>query len=226
MAAEAIDTGRAAAVAAKLMRPVAGGARHDQRCRRRSSGNDRRRRRRMVEVRERASVPEARSRASSGATGGRARRRVRARAAPTARRPRIIAECKRRSPSRGILRAGLRPGAIMPRAYARAGAAAISVLTEPTFFDGSLGAPARGARRGRHAAPAQGLHRRPSTRSSKRSLLGADAVLLIVAALEPGASADAARRMPKRRGLAALVEVHDAGELGSRARRRRRDRSA
>src|SRR6476619_1230640 len=49
----------------------------------------------------------------------------------------IIAECKRRSPSRGVLRNQYDPSAIA-RAYDQAGAAAISVLTEPTFFDGSL----------------------------------------------------------------------------------------
>ena len=50
---------------------------------------------------------------------------------------RVIAECKRRSPSRGVLRDGYDPAAIAI-SYAAAGAAAISVLTEPTFFDGSL----------------------------------------------------------------------------------------
>ncbi|HEX7282773.1 MAG TPA: hypothetical protein VF239_12000, partial [Vicinamibacterales bacterium] len=49
----------------------------------------------------------------------------------------VIAECKRRSPSRGVLRAGYDPVAIA-LGYERAGAAAISVLTEPTFFDGAL----------------------------------------------------------------------------------------
>src|SRR3954464_4553342 len=49
----------------------------------------------------------------------------------------IVAECKRRSPSRGVLRATYDPVAIA-RAYVDGGAAAISVLTEPTFFDGSL----------------------------------------------------------------------------------------
>src|SRR5437762_1418503 len=49
----------------------------------------------------------------------------------------VIAECKRRSPSRGVLRAAYEP-VELANAYDRAGAAAISVLTEPTFFDGSL----------------------------------------------------------------------------------------
>ena len=51
--------------------------------------------------------------------------------------PRIIAECKRRSPSRGVLRPDYDPVAIA-LGYEKAGAAAISVLTEPTFFDGAL----------------------------------------------------------------------------------------
>ena len=49
----------------------------------------------------------------------------------------VIAECKRRSPSRGVLRTAYDPVKIA-RGYERAGAAAISVLTEPGFFDGSL----------------------------------------------------------------------------------------
>src|SRR6185436_19643636 len=49
----------------------------------------------------------------------------------------VIAECKRRSPSRGVLRVAYDPVAIAG-AYEKAGAAAISILTEPAFFDGSL----------------------------------------------------------------------------------------
>src|SRR5216117_2622183 len=98
----------------------------------------------------------------------------------------VIAECKRRSPSRGVLRAAYDPVAIA-RGYAEAGAAAISVLTEPTFFDGAL----EHLRDVRAAAPAIDV---PLLRKdfvvSEYQLLeakdaGADAVLLIVAALEP-----------------------------------------
>jgi indole-3-glycerol phosphate synthase len=124
--------------------------------------------------------------------------------------PRVIAECKRRSPSRGILRDEYRP-ADHARAYARAGAAAISVLTEPTFFDGSL----------EHLSDVRAAVDVPLLRKDfiveryqilEAVAAGADAILLIVGALEPAelrqllAAAAAA-------GVAALVEVHDAGEL-------------
>src|SRR5262245_66094604 len=49
----------------------------------------------------------------------------------------VIAQCKRRSPSRGVLRAQYDPVEIA-RGYAAAGAAAVSILTEPTFFDGAI----------------------------------------------------------------------------------------
>jgi indole-3-glycerol phosphate synthase len=126
-------------------------------------------------------------------------------------RPRVIAECKRRSPSRGILREDYR-AADHARAYADAGAAAISVLTEPTFFDGSL----------EDLIAARAAVRVPLLRKdfivSRYQILeaaaaGADAVLLIVAALSP----DRLRALigeAHAAGLAALVEVHDAGEMG------------
>ena len=112
------------------------------------------------------------------------------------RRPTIIAECKRRSPSRGVLRADYDPVAIA-RGYEAAGAAAISVLTEPTFFDGSL----------EHLQAVRDAVRIPLLRKdfivSEYQLLearaaGADAVLLIVAALD-AASADGAARAGRRR---------------------------
>jgi indole-3-glycerol phosphate synthase len=123
---------------------------------------------------------------------------------------RVIAECKRRSPSRGILRADYDPVAIA-RSYESAGAAAISVLTEATFFDGSLDHL-------RAVRPAVSL---PLLRKDfivtdyqvfEAAACGADAVLLIVAALE---TTDLRPLIGRARtlGLAALVEVHDRDEL-------------
>ena len=124
--------------------------------------------------------------------------------------PRIVAECKRRSPSRGILRPDYAP-ASHARAYAAAGAAAISVLTEPAFFDGAL----------EHLADVRAAVDLPLLRKDfivtdyqlhEAAALGADAVLLIAAAL-----AEAPLRrlhdLAASLGLAALVEVHDEAEL-------------
>ena len=123
---------------------------------------------------------------------------------------RIIAECKRRSPSKGILRDTYEPAA-HARAYAEAGAAAISVLTEPTFFDGDP----------QHLRDVRSAVNLPLLRKDfivseyqllEAAVLGADAALLIVGALAPRDLTrllDAAGRL----GLVALVEVHDAGEL-------------
>ena len=122
----------------------------------------------------------------------------------------VIAECKRRSPSRGVLRGDYDPVAIAA-SYERAGAAALSVLTEPTFFDGALAHLA--AVRERVALP---LLRKDFIVSSYQLLEaranGADAVLLIVAALT---DSDLSRlhREASELGLAALVEVHDASEV-------------
>jgi indole-3-glycerol phosphate synthase len=122
----------------------------------------------------------------------------------------VIAECKRRSPSRGVLRADYDPAAIAA-AYAAAGAAAISVLTEPTFFDGSLA----------HLAAVRAAVEVPLLRKdfivSEYQLLeakvsGADAVLLIVAALRP-VELKVLHDHARRHGLDVLVEVHDATEL-------------
>ena len=121
----------------------------------------------------------------------------------------IIAECKRRSPSRGVLRADYDPVGIA-RSYEAAGAAAISVLTEPTFFDGAL----------EHLSAVRSSVATPLLRKdfmvSEYQLLearaaGADAVLLIVAALNQ----DELVRLhgaAKDLGLDVLVEVHDATE--------------
>ncbi|MEP6782795.1 MAG: indole-3-glycerol phosphate synthase TrpC [Acidobacteriota bacterium] len=121
----------------------------------------------------------------------------------------VIAECKRRSPSRGVLRAAYDPVAIA-RGYERAGAAAISILTEPGFFDGSLA----------HLAAVREAVSTPLLRKDfmideyqllEARAAGADAILLIVAALDDrtlrALSAQAAAL-----DLAALVEVHSTEE--------------
>ncbi|MGE5359675.1 MAG: indole-3-glycerol phosphate synthase TrpC [Bacteroidales bacterium] len=122
----------------------------------------------------------------------------------------VIAECKRRSPLKGVLRREYRPAEIALE-YERAGAAAVSVLTEPEFFDGSL--DDLQAVKSEVAVPVL----RKDFIVDERQLIearaaGADAVLLIVAALGAGELtrlAIAAREL----GLAALVEVHDAQEV-------------
>ncbi|MDE0828782.1 MAG: indole-3-glycerol phosphate synthase TrpC [Vicinamibacterales bacterium] len=124
--------------------------------------------------------------------------------------PRVIAECKRRSPSKGVLRTDYHPERIAA-GYEAHGAAAISVLTEPTFFDGSLDH----LRRVRTAVDVPLL--RKDFIVTPYQLLeavaaGADAVLLIVAALDD----DALQRLLTEAtalGLAVLVEVHSQAEL-------------
>ena len=122
----------------------------------------------------------------------------------------IIAECKRRSPSRGILRTDYRPAHIAA-AYEAHGAAAVSVLTEPTFFDGSLD-----HLRAVRAAVALPLLRKDFIVARYQLLeavvAGADAVLLIVAALDDS-ELEALLAEATALGLAALVEVHDRAEL-------------
>lgn len=121
----------------------------------------------------------------------------------------VIAECKRRSPSRGVLRVAYDPVAIAV-GYERAGAAAISVLTEPGFFDGSLA----------HLEAIRDVVKVPLLRKDfivdeyqllEARAAGADAVLLIVAALSDRDLANLARAAADL-GLAALVEVHDVRE--------------
>ena len=125
-------------------------------------------------------------------------------------RANVIAECKRRSPSKGVLAVQYDPAAIATQ-YEQGGAAAISVLTEPTFFDGSL-EHLHAVRR----AVGLPILRKDFTVDDYQLLearaAGADAILLIVAALE---QADLVRLQAKafELDLAALVEVHDETEL-------------
>jgi len=122
----------------------------------------------------------------------------------------VIAECKRRSPSRGVLRRAYDPAAIAC-GYAAAGAAAISVLTEPTFFDGSLEDLAAV-----RAAVEVPLLRKDFVVTEYQLLearaAGADAVLLIAAALG-GPELARLVRSAWALGLEALVEVHAPDEL-------------
>jgi|TARA_B100001123_G_scaffold284431_1_gene316952 indole-3-glycerol phosphate synthase len=122
----------------------------------------------------------------------------------------VIAECKRRSPSRGVLSDVYHPADIAS-GYAHAGAAAVSVLTEPAFFDGRL----------EHLEAVREAVEVPLLRKDfiltdyqllEACVAGADAVLLIAAILD---TSELRRLLRQARdyGLAALTEVHNAEEL-------------
>jgi len=125
-------------------------------------------------------------------------------------KPAVIAEVKKASPSKGVLRADFDPAAI-GRSYAQHGAACLSVLTDVRYFQGA-------PEYLQQARAASGL---PVLRKdfivdeyqiAEARALGADAILLIVAALDAlqlRAFEAAARAL----GMAVLVEVHDAAEL-------------
>jgi len=124
--------------------------------------------------------------------------------------PRIISEFKRRSPSKGVIRQGAEPAEIA-RSYQEAGAVALSVLTDSHFFGGSLDdlRAARGAcslpvlRKDFTIDPIQLFEARAA---------GADAVLLIVAALGDEQLSEL-HAASQQLGLATLVEVHTGPEL-------------
>ena len=122
----------------------------------------------------------------------------------------VIAEHKRRSPSAGVIREGATV-AEMVGAYERGGAAALSILTEPFHFGGSLDDL-------REALAATEL---PILRKDfivdpyqlyESAAVGADAILLIVAALDPDHLYDLLREA-RDLDLDAVVEVHDEREL-------------
>lgn len=133
--------------------------------------------------------------------------------APALRRGRplaVIAEIKRRSPSKGLLRRDFDP-ARLARQYKRGGASALSVLTDRRYFGGAPEFI-------RRAKTASGL---PVLRKDfivseyqvyESRLLGADAILLIAAALDRRTMA-ALYRAATRLGLDTLFEVHTAAEL-------------
>lgn len=129
-------------------------------------------------------------------------------------RPRIVAELKRRSPSKGEIRADFEP-VDCARAYAEGGAAALSVLTDERYFGGHVD----------YLEKVRGAVSLPLLRKDflvdaiqvdEARARGADAVLLIVAVFPGPVEVDrlaALRQRASALGLDTLVEVHDEGEL-------------
>jgi indole-3-glycerol phosphate synthase len=127
----------------------------------------------------------------------------------------VIAEVKKASPSKGVLRADFRPAEIAA-SYAEGGASCLSVLTDVQFFQGASA----------YLQQARAACDLPVIRKDfmvdlyqvyEARAMGADAILLIVAALDHGLMADldaCAREL----GMDVLVEVHDADELDAALR--------
>lgn len=127
----------------------------------------------------------------------------------------VIAEIKRASPSRGVFPVAVKPGEVA-RAYLEGGAAALSVLTDAPFFQGSL-EDLNAASAAAHQAP------RPAPVLRKDFMLdpyqvlearanGADAILLIVAALSDQQLREL-KSAATEQGMDSLVEVHDEAEM-------------
>ena len=131
-------------------------------------------------------------------------------AALNAHQPAVIAEIKRASPSAGVIRADLDPGAIA-KSYESAGAACLSVLTDERFFQGA----------DCHLCSARAACGLPALRKDfivdpyqvyETRAMEADCLLLIVAALDAAQLPDLAQ-LARELGLDVLVEVHDRAEL-------------
>ena len=125
-------------------------------------------------------------------------------------KPAVIAEVKKASPSQGVIRADFRPADIA-RSYAAGGAACLSVLTDADFFQGAYAYLQQA-----HAACALPVLRKDFVIDAYQILearvLGADCVLLIVAALDDAQLAEFSA-LARDLGMDVLVEAHDAVEL-------------
>ena len=123
----------------------------------------------------------------------------------------VIAEFKRRSPSKGWIKQGALPEEIIP-SYVKAGASALSILTDEKFFGGSL----------KDIRTARPLVEVPILRKDfiideyqlyQAKIVGADAVLLIAAALELEKCNELVEKAHSL-GLEVLLEIHNSDELG------------
>ncbi len=125
-------------------------------------------------------------------------------------RPAVIAEIKKASPSKGVLRADFHPAGIAA-SYARHGATCLSVLTDEQFFQGSTDYLEQA-----RAACALPVLRKDfivdEYQIHQSRAMGADAILLIAAALELK-QMQAFEKLAHGLGMAVLVEVHDGNEL-------------
>ncbi len=157
----------------------------------------------LAELRPRLAQLEKQAEAQAGRQRG-------FRAKLAASTPAVIAEVKKASPSKGVLAADFRP-VETAQAYERGGAAAISVLTDRDFFQGSL-SDLEAVRRSVGVPVLRKDFTVEEAHVIEAAAHGADAILLI-AALFRAEDLRRLRECAQRWGLDVLVEVHDAEEL-------------